>query len=215
MTRIVRRREQNQPIEITENYPVETIGTFDGSLIEGVSLISHVPHSKKAFEEAHKQGIKVIPYLHFTDIHSFYADQDVFLFQHPEILLIDADGKWVHIPMDGSDRLFRFLTCANSPSYWKLSLAYVKKMMDWGADGVFVGGCHLADCHYDSGNYKWRRRAIFLEELLPELGIEPERFKFEWISASEGEKFQKTMAEVYSTVKSLGPLKLKNELNKE
>lgn len=138
MTRIVRRREQNEPIEITENYPVETIGSFDGSLIEGVSLISHVPHSKKVFEEAHKQGIKVIPYLHFTDIHSFYADQDVFLFQHPEILLIDADGKWVHIPMDGSDRIFRFLTCANSPGYWKLSLAYVKKMMDWGADGIFI-----------------------------------------------------------------------------
>ena len=101
-------------------------------------MISHVPHSKKAFEEAHKQGVKVIPYVHFTDIHSFYADQDVFLFQHPEILLKDANGKWVHIPMDGSDRAFRFLTCANSPSYWKLSLAYVKKMMDWGADGIFI-----------------------------------------------------------------------------
>ncbi len=138
LTRIMRRREQNRPVEITEHYPVETIGSFNGALVKGVSLISHVPHSKKAFEEAHKQGIKVIPYVHFTDIHSFYADQDVFLFQHPEILLMDADGKWVHIPMDGSDRIFRFLTCANSPSYWKLSLAYVKKMMDWGADGIFI-----------------------------------------------------------------------------
>ena len=138
MTRIVRRREQNRPVEVTEHYPVETIGSFDGSLVKGVSLISHVPHGKKVFEEAHKQGIKVIPYIHFTDIHSFYADQDVFLFQHPEILLKDADGKWVHLPMDGSDRIFRFLTCANSPGYWKLSLAYVKKMMDWGADGIFI-----------------------------------------------------------------------------
>ena len=97
----------------------------------------------------------------------------------------------------------------------RIEPSLILKAFHEGADGVFVGGCHLADCHYDSGNYKWRRRAIFLEELLPELGIEPERFKFEWISASEGEKFQKTMAEVYSTVKSLGPLKLKNELNKE
>ena len=138
MTRIVRLRAGNGPAEITEHYPVETIGSFDGSLIKGVPLISHVPHSKKAYEEAHKQGFKVIPYVHFTDIHTFYADQDVFFFQHPEILLKDANGKWVHIPMDGSDRLYRFLTCANSPSYWKLSLAYVKKMMDWGADGVFI-----------------------------------------------------------------------------
>ncbi len=138
MTRIVRRREQYQRVRITEHYPVETIGSFDGSSIQGVALISHVPHSKKAFEEAHKQGFRVIPYLHFTDIHTYYADQDVFMFQHPEILLVDAEGRWVHIPMDGSERIFRFLTCANSPSYWKLSLAYVKKMMDWGADGVFI-----------------------------------------------------------------------------
>jgi hypothetical protein len=138
MTRIVRKREGNSPCKITEHYPVETIGSFDGSLVRGVSLISHVPHCKQAFDEAHKQGIKVIPYLHFTDIHSLYADQDVFLFQHPEILLKDADGKWVHLPMDGSERIFRFLTCANNPSYWKLSLAYVKKVMDWGADGIFI-----------------------------------------------------------------------------
>jgi len=138
MTRIVRIRAQNGPLEKTEQYPVETISSFDGSLIKGVSLISHVPHSKKAYEEAHKQGFRVIPYVHFTDIHTFYADQDVFMFQHPEVLLKDENGKWVHIPMDGSDRAFRFLTCANSPGYWRLSLAYVKKMMDWGADGVFI-----------------------------------------------------------------------------
>ena len=71
-------------------------------------------------------------------IHTNYADQDVFYFEHPEILMKDAGGHWVHTGMDGSDRLHRFRTCANSPSYWKLSLAYVKKMMDWGADGVFI-----------------------------------------------------------------------------
>ncbi len=138
ITRIVRRREQYKSLQVTEQYPVETINSFDGSLVKGVTLISHVPHSKKVFEEAHKQGFKVIPYLHFTDIHTNYADQDVFLFQHPEILVVDKNGKWVHIPMDGTERLFRFLTCANSPSYWKLSLAYVKKMMEWGADGIFI-----------------------------------------------------------------------------
>ena len=143
MTRIVRMRAGYGPIEMTEHYPIETIGSFDGSLIKGVSLISHVPHSKKAFEEAHKQGIKVIPYVHFLCIHSNYADQDVFIFEHPEILLKDVDGKWVHTPMDGSDRMYRFLACANSPSYWKLSLAYVKKMMDWGADGIFIDNLEL------------------------------------------------------------------------
>lgn len=81
----------------------------------------------------------------------------------------------------------------------------ILKAFKEGADGVFVGGCHIGDCHYDSGNYKWRRRAEFVEDLLPELGIEKERFRFEWISASEGEKFQKTMKEFYYTINSMGP----------
>lgn len=150
MTRIVRRRAGNGPAMITEQYLVETIGSFDGSPIKGVPLISHVPHYKMAFNEAHKQGFKVISYLHFRDIHSYYADQDVFLFQHPEILITDKDGKWSHLLMDGTQRFYRYRTCANSPSYWKLSLDYVKKMMDWGADGIFidnVSGRGSVECH--------------------------------------------------------------------
>ena len=143
MTRIVRMRAGHGRIKMTEHYPIETIGSFDGSLVKGVSLITDVPHDKKAFEEAHKQGFKAVPYLHFMCVHSNYADQDVFIFEHPEILLKDVDGKWVHTPMDGSDRMYRFLSCANSPSYWKLSLAYIKKMMDWGADGIFIDNLEL------------------------------------------------------------------------
>jgi hypothetical protein len=138
ITHIVRIRASYGRKEITEHYPVETIGSFDGSLIRGVSLFTQAPHSQKAFEEAHKQGIRAIPYVHFSDIHTNYADQDVFYFLHPEIILKDAKGNWLHMPMDGSNRMFRLLTCANSPSYWKLSLAYIKKMMDWGADGIFL-----------------------------------------------------------------------------
>ncbi len=138
ITRIVRVRAGNSPMLITEHYPVEKIESLAGERIKGVPLISHVPHSRQAFEEALKKGFKAIPYVHFRCIHTNFSDQDVFYFEHPEILLKDRDGKWVHIPMDGSDRIHRFLTCANSPGYWELSLAYVKKMMDWGASGIFI-----------------------------------------------------------------------------
>jgi hypothetical protein len=136
--RIVRLASANGYKKKTEQVLSVKDGIFDGSEIQGVSLISHIPVSKTAFQQAHDQGFRVVPYVHFTDIHSFYADQDVFLFQHPEVLLKDSDGKWVHIPMDGTDRVFRFLTCANNPSYVELSLAYVKKIMDMGADGIFI-----------------------------------------------------------------------------
>ncbi len=117
-------------------------GTLDGSSIKGVPLISHVPISKKAFEQAHKQGFRVIPYVHFTDVGIDFIDQDMNVLEDPEILLKDNEGQWQHMPMDGTYRLRRVLTCANSPKYWKLSLAYIKKIMDMGADGVFVDNVH-------------------------------------------------------------------------
>lgn len=89
----------------------------------------------------------------------------------------------------------------------RVNASLIFKAFREGADGVFVGGCHLGDCHYDSGNYKWRRRAELIEDILEEFGIEKERFRFEWISAAEGEKFQKTMQEFTDTLKDLGPLK--------
>jgi hypothetical protein len=138
LERIVRLASGNGIKKKTEQILSVKEGTFDGTEVKGVPLLTHVPVCKTAFQQAHEQGFRVIPYLHFTDIHSFYSDQDIFLFQHPEVLLKDTNGKWVHIPMDGTDRVFRLLTCTNNPSYVQLSLAYVKKVMDWGADGVFI-----------------------------------------------------------------------------
>lgn len=141
--RIVRFYSGYATKKVHEQSPVVIDGNLDASAIKGVDLISHVYHSPTAFRQAHEQGFRVIPYVHFTDIHTFYADQDVFYFQHPEVIARDANGHYTHTYMDGTDRLYRLLTCANSPSYWKLSLAYIKKMMDYGADGIFIDnvGC--------------------------------------------------------------------------
>jgi len=77
-----------------------------------------------------------------------------------------------------------------------------------GADGVMVAGCHPGDCHYNSGNYKALRRAMLLKNMLPQLGIEPERLRLEWISASEALKFQSTVNEFIDEITGLGPLTL-------
>src|SRR5712692_7427870 len=57
-----------------------------------------------------------------------------------------------------------------------------------GADGVLIGGCHPGDCHYIEGNYKTLRRVRLLKRMLKDMGIEEQRFRLEWISASEGDK---------------------------
>ncbi len=75
-----------------------------------------------------------------------------------------------------------------------------------GADGVLIGGCHPGDCHYESGNYKTLRRYHLLRRVLHELGIEDERFRLEWISASEAEPLRGVVNDMVEKVRALGPL---------
>ncbi|MCC7553929.1 MAG: hydrogenase iron-sulfur subunit [Methanobacteriaceae archaeon] len=88
----------------------------------------------------------------------------------------------------------------------RMNPSMVLKAFKEGADGVFVGGCHMGDCHYSAGNYKWKKRAEMVGDLIEQLGIDRERFIFEWISASEGEKFQKTMESFQDKISKLGPV---------
>lgn len=81
----------------------------------------------------------------------------------------------------------------------------VMKALEKGADGVLIGGCHPGDCHYVSGNYKTRRRVILLKRALSEVGIDPRRVHLEWISASEGGKFQQTITSYVDLIRKLGP----------
>jgi len=80
-----------------------------------------------------------------------------------------------------------------------------------GVDGVLIAGCHPGDCHYQSGNYKANRRVKLLKKLLEELGLEPERVRFEYVSASEGQKYANLVAEFTEEIRKLGP----NPLTKE
>lgn len=77
-----------------------------------------------------------------------------------------------------------------------------------GADGVLIGGCHIGDCHYVEGNYKALRRVHLLRRVLRDMGIEDQRFRLEWISASEGEKVAMVVNEMVEEVRALGPLGL-------
>lgn len=85
---------------------------------------------------------------------------------------------------------------------------FVLKAFQEGADAVLVSGCHPADCHYINGNEKMMRREPLLVNMLEQLGIEKERFKLTWVSASEGQKFAQIVTEMTAEIKELGPLNL-------
>ena len=74
-----------------------------------------------------------------------------------------------------------------------------------GADGVLICGCHPGDCHYEDGNLKTEKRADAIFLMLEDFGLEAERFRLEWVSASEGPKFAQVAREFTEQVKKLGP----------
>jgi F420-non-reducing hydrogenase iron-sulfur subunit len=92
-----------------------------------------------------------------------------------------------------------------------LDPVYVAKALLEGADGVLIGGCHPADCHYQSGNYKARRRVAILHSILEQMGFDPGRVWLRWISASEGQYFADTVTEMVAALKEKGPNPLKGE----
>lgn len=89
---------------------------------------------------------------------------------------------------------------------------FVIKAFADGADGVLIAGCHPGDCHYSVGNYKAMRRFPMLVKLLDQFGIERERLRLEWISASEGHLYADLVKVFTEEVRALGPLRWKQRI---
>ena len=92
--------------------------------------------------------------------------------------------------------------------------SFVLKAFAEGADGVLIAGCHPGDCHYINGNIKTMRRFPLLKKMLSEFGVEEERVRLEWVSASEGDRFAQIVKEMTEKVRELGPSQFsrKNEM---
>lgn len=78
-----------------------------------------------------------------------------------------------------------------------------------GADGVLILACHFGDCHYKEGNFRATQRHHMLLKLLKQQGIEEQRCRFDYVSASEGEKFVQVVTAMTETIRQLGPLHAK------
>jgi F420-non-reducing hydrogenase small subunit len=83
--------------------------------------------------------------------------------------------------------------------------AFVLQAFREGADGVLVAGCHPGDCHYVDGNLRAAARAAVLSRALAQAGIEPDRFRVVWTSATEGDRLA-AAREMAEALRALGPL---------
>jgi heterodisulfide reductase subunit A len=92
---------------------------------------------------------------------------------------------------------------------------FVLEAFRLGAGMVLVAACHLPyDCHYISGNWKMKARMDALAPMLHKLGLSPERFRVEYISAAEGVKFAELIREMTEQMNTLGKERIKAENEK-
>jgi len=85
--------------------------------------------------------------------------------------------------------------------------AFILRAFSNGSDGVFVGGCWLGECHYiTEGNYDALSMLHLTRKLLERIGVNPERLRLEWVSASEGIRFAEVMEDFVRNLKKMGPL---------
>jgi F420-non-reducing hydrogenase iron-sulfur subunit len=89
----------------------------------------------------------------------------------------------------------------------RVDLAFVFRAFAKGADGVIIGGCWPGECHYvTEGNYDALGNLLVGKKLLEQIGVSPERFRLEWIAASEGSRFAEVMSDFADELRELGAL---------
>ena len=89
----------------------------------------------------------------------------------------------------------------------RVDIAFVLRAFQKGADGVIIGGCWLGECHYvTEGNYYALNMLHLAKKLLEHSGVNPERLRLEWISASEGSRFAELLKDFSTKVQALGPV---------
>jgi coenzyme F420-reducing hydrogenase delta subunit/ferredoxin len=93
------------------------------------------------------------------------------------------------------------------PCSGRVSPEIIMRTFDQGADGVLVLACHIGECHYDTGNHRTAKRLPVVQSLMSFAGLEPERLRLDYVSASEGERFSRITNEFTEKVRELGPVR--------
>lgn len=89
----------------------------------------------------------------------------------------------------------------------RIDPAFIIRAFSNGTDGVFIGGCWLGECHYiTEGNHDALSMMHLTRKLLKQIGINPERLRFESVSAAEGIRFTEVVNDFTSKLRKLGPL---------
>lgn len=159
-----------------------------------------------------------ITQLHFTDaqllaqIHALLADK-------PEEKILAFRCHWCsyggadmagtsHFEYSANERGLRVMCSA------RMDTDFIYEAYRLGAGAVLFSGCHPQDCHYITGQPVGERRAERLLSAFEKMGMSPGRFRIEWISAAEGDKYARVINEMQAALNKIPKDVLREEIDK-
>jgi len=97
----------------------------------------------------------------------------------------------------------------------RVSKEFILEALRLSAGMILIGACHLPyDCHYINGNHKMKTRTDTLKNMLTKLGMSPQRFRIEYVSAAEGIHYAEIIKEINQQRKNIGTKQIKEETTK-
>jgi F420-non-reducing hydrogenase iron-sulfur subunit len=98
----------------------------------------------------------------------------------------------------------------------RVDLTFVLRAFSNGMDGVFIGGCHLNECHYiTDGNHHAYGMVQMCKKLMTFIGLDPGRLRIEQMSAGEGIRYAEIMNDFARNLRDLGPLAVGEGMDKD
>ncbi len=101
------------------------------------------------------------------------------------------------------------------PCTGKTDVGYLLKAFEQGADGVYVVGCPLGNCHHVRGNERGKARVERAKKLLDEIGLDSERLEMFFVSGGMGDTFARQAWEMTERIRTLGPNPLRRAAEEE
>ena len=137
---------------------------------------------------------------HFTD-EQINCQTDALLANHPSQKILTFACNWCSYAGADYAGVSRIQYPTNIRLIRTMCSGRVDEKFIWhafkkGAPVVLVSGCHIGDCHYIDANHWTEKRIAKVHKKMEKQGIRPERLQLAWISAAEGARFARIMADM-------------------
>ena len=91
------------------------------------------------------------------------------------------------------------------PCTGKTDIRYLLEAFEQGADGVYLVGCPIGNCHHVRGNERGQSRVARAKQILDEIGLGGERLDMFFLSGSQGHSFAIAAQIMVERIRALGP----------